>query len=460
MKINMNLSKIKQNRYGIAAVFGGFLLHLTLGNLYSFGNMMTYMDSYMHIRVSSNVTYSNFIWVNSVTTATQGLFMAVGGLLERKIGVRLTCFLGSLFLSSGIALTYFTIDMSFAAVILTYGFLNGVGIALSYVVPLSCGMKWFPNKKGFVSGIIVGGFGLGSLGSTLLQTRFLNPNNIPVGSSGYFENPSLLDKVPSVFLLLGGIFFTMQSIACILICKPKNGSVQVSEESETLINSAEVEHRQQLDHFRAEENVPTAFESGDSRIMGRDLTVMEAIRTKEFYILYTIYFFNSIAVSYINAMYKSFGQTFIKNDFFLSEVGSIAAIFNCGGRLTWGKLMDKTTFRFSMILMATSLALFYLTLSFTPLMGRGFFAVWIWCIFFSFSGTFVLISTATEKAFGSTYYSSIYGMLFTNQIVSSVIVSVINETLLHRYGYSVCFFIVSLIVLGSAGLSCILPRKL
>ncbi|RXG72559.1 putative MFS-type transporter YhjX [Armadillidium vulgare] len=405
MKINMNLSKIKQNRYGIAAVFGGFLLHLTLGNLYSFGNMMTYMDSYMHIRVSSNVTYSNFIWVNSVTTATQGLFMAVGGLLERKIG-------------------------------------------------------WFPNKKGFVSGIIVGGFGLGSLGSTFLQTRFLNPNNIPVGSSGYFENPSLLDKVPSVFLLLGGIFFTMQSIACILISKPKNGSVQVSEESETLINSAEVEHRQQLDHFRAEENVPTAFESGDSRIMGRDLTVMEAIRTKEFYILYTIYFFNSIAVSYINAMYKSFGQTFIKNDFFLSEVGSIAAIFNCGGRLTWGKLMDKTTFRFSMILMATSLALFYLTLSFTPLMGRGFFAAWIWCIFFSFSGTFVLISTATEKAFGSTYYSSIYGMLFTNQIVSSVIVSVINETLLHRYGYSVCFFIVSLIVLGSAGLSCILPRKL
>lgn len=75
---------------------------------------------------------------------------------------------------------------------------------------------------------------------------------------------------------------------------------------------------------------------------------MEAIRTKEFYILYTIYFFNSIAVGYINAMYKSFGQTFIKNDFFLSEVGSIAAIFNCAGRLTWGRLMDKTSFRVSL----------------------------------------------------------------------------------------------------------------
>lgn len=59
------------------------------------GNIMTYMDSYMHIRVNKDITYSNFIWVNSVTTASQGLFMYFGGILEKKIGVQLTCLIGS-----------------------------------------------------------------------------------------------------------------------------------------------------------------------------------------------------------------------------------------------------------------------------------------------------------------------------------------------------------------------------
>lgn len=58
------------------------------------GNMMTYMVSYMHGRVDSSIDYGNFIWVNSITTAAQGLFMVFGGLLERRVGPRLTCLVG------------------------------------------------------------------------------------------------------------------------------------------------------------------------------------------------------------------------------------------------------------------------------------------------------------------------------------------------------------------------------
>ena len=68
---------------------------------------------------------------------------------------------------------------------------------------------------------------------------------------------------------------------------------------------------------------------------------------REFYIFWLIYFLNTIAVGYINAMYKSFGQTFISSDFFLSQVGSLSAIFNASGRIMWGRLMDKTSFKVS-----------------------------------------------------------------------------------------------------------------
>ena len=48
-------------------------------------------------------------------------------------------------------------------------------------------------------------------------------------------------------------------------------------------------------------------------------------------------------------MYKSFGQTFIANDFFLSQVGSFASVFNACGRLIWGRLMDKTSFKVCLV---------------------------------------------------------------------------------------------------------------
>ena len=45
-------------------------------------------------------------------------------------------------------------------------------------------LQWFPNHKGMMNGLIVAGFGLGSLGSTTFQTLYLNPDNVSVGSSG------------------------------------------------------------------------------------------------------------------------------------------------------------------------------------------------------------------------------------------------------------------------------------
>ena len=42
---------------------------------------------------------------------------------------------------------------------------------------------------------------------------------------------------------------------------------------------------------------------------------------------------NTIAIGYINGMYKSFSLTFIHDDHFLAVVGSLAAVSNVGGRV-------------------------------------------------------------------------------------------------------------------------------
>ncbi|ROT83289.1 hypothetical protein C7M84_023524 [Penaeus vannamei] len=306
---------------GIAAVIGGILIHLTLGNLYSFGNMMTYMASYMHVRVDSSIDYGNFIWVNSITTAAQGCFMVFGGLLEKKVGPKITCFVGCTLLSAGIMLTHYTIEVSLFAVTMTYGLLSGLGISLSYVTPLACGMKWYPDRKGFINGMIVAGFGLGALGSTNFQTMYLNPDNLPPEKDGYFKDPELLNRVPGVFIALGVIFLVMQYIGCFLLSKPRNDHQWCQQqEDESLLVSSEIE------------NMAERMPVSTALLTDRDLKPMEIIKNKTFYLFWLIYFFNTIAIGYINAMYKSFGLTFISDDHFLAVIGSLAAIFNAVGR--------------------------------------------------------------------------------------------------------------------------------
>ena len=50
----------------------------------------------------------------------------------------------------------------------------------------------------------------------------------------------------------------------------------------------------------------------------------------------------------VAALYKAFGQTFIYDDHFLAIVGAICSFFNCSGRLIYGMIMDKTSYKVAM----------------------------------------------------------------------------------------------------------------
>ncbi len=60
-----------KNADGIFSLIGGFALHLTLGTLYCFGNLNTYITSYIRIHVHPGVKYSDMIWVPTLATIAQ-----------------------------------------------------------------------------------------------------------------------------------------------------------------------------------------------------------------------------------------------------------------------------------------------------------------------------------------------------------------------------------------------------
>lgn len=120
------------------------------------------------------------------------------------------------------------------------------------------------------------------------------------------------------------------------------------------------------------------------------------------------------SVQFINTMYKAFGQQFITDDHFLAFVGSVASIFNAGGRLTWGLLYDKTSFRFCINALCGLLSILMFTFELANYyQSKTLFFIWVLSIFFTFSGIFVIFPTATAQVFGRLHAGTIYGILFT-----------------------------------------------
>uniref|UniRef100_A0A183T0V7 MFS domain-containing protein n=1 Tax=Schistocephalus solidus TaxID=70667 RepID=A0A183T0V7_SCHSO len=187
---------------GILSVIGGVLIHFTYGHFYTIGNLITYITSYIKQKVDPDFNTGSAVWISAIALAVQGISMPLGGALLPKIGYRAVVIIGSAINSGSVLLTYITIQKGFAYVVLSYAVLLGFGFGFSYAVIFSVAASWFPARRGLIVGIIVGGFGLGALVFTPIQTAFINPNNVAINQTTgqSISVPKLLVTVSPLFL--------------------------------------------------------------------------------------------------------------------------------------------------------------------------------------------------------------------------------------------------------------------
>ncbi len=145
----------------------------------------------------------------------------------------------------------------------------------------------------------------------------------------------------------------------------------------------------------------------------------------------------------IAGFYKTFGQTFIRDDHFLSLVGAVCSIFNCTGRLFYGMLMDRTTYRAAMTTETVLLAALLASLIATAQLGKVAFAAWVWAIFFTFPGTYSTQPAVTTQTFGHKHGGAIYGFLFTSDIVNNLLVGGLSKPVLQALGWAGLFSILA-----------------
>ena len=377
--------------WGIISVFGGCLLQFTMGAFYSFGNMMTYMVSYMRYHgYSPSMTYTDFMIVQSTWGMTQGVIMPFSGFIISVIGEKCAMVSGAALFSAGCALTYITINKELWMVAGTYGFISAFGQNIALIPTLTTGMRWFPNNKGTVMGIVVGGFGGGAMIFNYIQSQIVNPYNVqPVGGDGeekYFLDEEVLSRVPDLLWMLSIIYLILGVTGALLVVQPSKEWTEKQLEpcinphgtEFDPVNTSSDNHNELVDlkdidtdNDRVMQNeVFLSLKETDNDTDTVSVTWKQAFRTKELYLLWITRLSIVLISQVIAGLYKAFGTTFINDDSFLVLVGSISAIFNCCGRVFYGCIMDRFSYRIAMstesILLTLLVSTFYVTSMIDP----------------------------------------------------------------------------------------------
>lgn len=422
----------KELLMGILSVIGATLIHFTFGHFYTIANMVPYIMAYTKAYVNPDVKDSMSIWLSALALGVQGISMPIGGIIAKKIGFRWVVGVSCLCVSGSVLLTHVTIKRSFVGVMITYSLIKGAGLGLGYSVVLAVAGAWFPARRGLVVGLIVGGFGLGALIFTPIQTAFINPDNIKVDNvTRRFTDPALLSRVPNVFLMLGGILFTLQVIGFILLrAKPQprtSKTTDVGTEDE----------KKRLPEDGGDDSTSAAPSTEDN------LTPKQVLRRIDFYLLWFVMFCNIIPITIITSAYKLFGQAYISDDLFLSIVATISALFNAGGRIVWGSFVDRVSFKIPLCVMLTLWASILITFPHLNLATggtlKGLYAIWVCMLFFSLSGVFAIMPAATGILFGPANLAVNYGLVFNAFAAGSLICAVITTVVQSKEAFLMQF---------------------
>jgi OFA family oxalate/formate antiporter-like MFS transporter len=399
---NSNIEAKVMNRWVI--VIGGILIQLALGAIYAWSAFTGPLQGSPSALSEFSFTKTETQAIFSVGLLVFAIFTIIGGRLQIKHGPMKVALIGGTLLGLGYILASF-IGSSFIGKLIFIGVISGAGIGLAYVVPIATGVKWFPDKKGLVSGLAVAGFGFGAF----IWILIANPPSI-LGFSGLISKQTgpfayTVANVDFAFLIYGIMFLALVIGGSLVMKNPPAGWKPAGW------------------------NPPQAK---PGKTAGRSLKPKEMLKSKNFYILWMMFLIGALAGLMVIGNVQSFAKSptdgFTANGFGVQEAIDFAVIgaavclpiFNGAGRIIWGLVSDRvgrgkaliTMFAFQAVMMT----IFFYTTS-NPII----FYVVAALIGFNFGGNFALFPTSCADSFGAENLGLNYGFLFTAYGIGGIV---------------------------------------
>ncbi|HEU4365397.1 MAG TPA: MFS transporter [Candidatus Krumholzibacteria bacterium] len=263
----------------------------------------------------------------------------------------------------------------------TVGLLAGAGIGFAYVCPIAALIKWFPDRKGLVSGIAVAGFGFGAY-------IFSHPQ-LPFSAENYVRGHGIIP----LFTLHGLVSLVAVTLGAMLLRNPP-------------------------------QTTQVRFESA----------WQDTLRRPAFYVLWLMFFSGAMAGLMVIGILKGFAGDQLVNaaggaaalgdarakelfDKGVTAVGWLA-VFNALGRIVWGTVSDRVgrTTAFVAMFLVQAVMMFVLGGLDTELS----IAVGASIVGFNFGGNFALFPSATADLFGAKNLGANYGWVFTSYGIAGV----------------------------------------
>lgn len=385
MKINTT-----PNRWLV--VVGAILIQLALGALYAwsvFTRLLTDPEGLYQFSATQTA------WIFSAGLATFAAVMILAGRWLARTGPRTMTILGGLLLSLGFVLGGF-FGTSFWAQFICIGLLAGAGIGLGYVVPIAVGVKWFPDKKGMITGLAVAGFGFGATIWVKLAGSWFG------GLLNYAEVFGL-PPVQSVFVIYGFIFAALVLLGSIVMVNPP------------------------------EDYQPKGWKPADaeaaSSLGGTGFEPSQMLRTTQFYSIWVVFLSSAIAGLMVIYCIKLFGIDAlefhgVQNAGITTETAvAWLAIFNGLGRILWGMISDRIGRKNAIIIMSAlqglAMLMTYHVFIFT---GQTTGLVIAACLIgFNYGGIFALFPAITADWFGNKEVGRNYGWVFSAYGVAGIV---------------------------------------
>lgn len=330
----------------------------------------------------------------------------VGGRIQDRIGPRPVVLAGGIIYSVGVMLASLvqTPDQLWLLV-LTYGVIAGLGLGAGYIVPIAMLVKWFPDKRGLITGVAVAGFGAGALVTAPVANRLM-----------------VADDVSQVFLPLGLSYLVATVVGGAMFRNPPAGY-----------------------------QVP-GFDSSAARVAGtgESYTLGEALRTPQWYVLTAILALNVTAgIALISQAAPAAVEVAGMSAGGAAGVVGALAVFNGAGRVVWGWASDfigRMPAFFAIF--ALQVVCFGLLPSASPV---PMFVVLGALVYLCYGGGFGTMPATAADFFGPKNAGGIYGAMIVGWSIGGVVGPLVVAAIADATGgFAVPFYIIAAMVLGAA----------
>ncbi|MEZ4599423.1 MAG: OFA family MFS transporter [Syntrophotaleaceae bacterium] len=379
----MSMEKLP-NRWTIAIM--ATLLQVALGTVYAWSFWQKpLVNTYGWTNVQAAWAFSAAIFFLGVGAAIGGIKMAQG-----KIPAKVLAMTGGTLFGVGYLIAAYALSIhSLALLYLGYGLIGGLGLGMGYVTPVSVAAKWFPDKKGLITGMVVMGFGFGAL----LMAKVLGPIGLSMAGG----------NLVTVFYGLGVVMLVLTLIPGSFMVTPPAGWAPAGMAA------------------------PAKAAPGSAAAADDTITAGECLASGRFFMMWLVLFLNVCAgimfISFQSPMLqdilkKAYDPAQLTDPAVIAKLAAagatligISSLFNGIGRFFWGGLSDKIGRTNAFRLMLASQVVVFIALLYIN--SAFLFSVGVCYVILCYGGGFGTMPSYVLDTYGPRLMPFVYGVILT-----------------------------------------------